>query len=683
MSGGRPRPTGRVTKLGFMLLLCGVFAGLANISRAANIVEYGLPSGGTQPQTIVYGADNFYWVAGFMNDQIISINPTNNARTAYGTPTHPSHPFGMVVIGNNIWFTENYANQIGILFTNTPVGYGSHTIYEFPIHATNNANTPCGPAGLTLGPDGNLWFVEAQTNKIGSFNRTTHAVHEYSVPFMQTNRQYYTIVTGPDNNLWYTDTAAGKICVFRISDQNIAVMSLAANSQPFDIIVGPDNALWFSEYNLSRIGRLTTDWLTNANFSKNLSYTSGNSFHTNFTNNGIFMEIIVPTNNNNSVSLTNAQPYGLTVVTNGLNTNIWFTEYAGSAIDKIDPVTYKLTRYPTPTIDARPTFLASGPADTNLWFSEFGNNAVGRLILDHSLILTVTNPISIYGTNFSGVLAAFTDDPTNDFATNYSASVIWGDGSTNFFTSNSPPVNSTLDIVTNLSGGFLVNATHKYTNFGTYTVSLNITNNGTNFSSGGATGTKTFSIIAQAPFLTLNVTNPVVFYGTNFSGVLGSFTETPANHYPTNYSALVSWGDGTTNLFNTNSPPINSTLDITTNASGGFKVNASHTFPSNGVYAASLTITDEGTSHSAGGATATDTFSIIAGPILTVQPAASGMIAISWTTPSTNVVLQVNTNLNTTNWYNVTNPLPTRGPGGFYTFTNNMTGQAFYRLKTN
>lgn len=471
-----------------------VFGVLTRTSPAQNITEYTLPSGGTSPQSIAYGPGNFYWMAGFSVDQIISINPTNGITTAYGTPTHPSHPFGLVTVGTNVWFTENFANQIGVLVTTTNAGIVNHTILEFPIHTNNNANIPCGPAGLTLGPDHNLWFVEAQTNKIGSFNLATHKTTEYFVPFTQNNRQYYNIMTGPDGNLWFTDTAAGKICVFSIANTNFAVMSLATNSQPFDIIVGPDYALWFSEYNLSKIGRLTTNWLTPGAFSTSLNY----STYTNVTDSNIFTEITVPTNNNNSVSLTNAQPYGLTVVTNGTSTNIWFTEYSGSAIDKITAIAttnttnYVLTRFPTPTFSANPTFLASG-ADVNIWFGELAINAVGRLVLDHSLILTETN-ISLIGTNFSGILATFTDNPTNNFATNYSAIVSWGDGSTNKLNANSPPTNSSLNIITNASGGFKVNASHKYLGFGTFPVNLTITDNGNSFNAGGATGTGAFSI---------------------------------------------------------------------------------------------------------------------------------------------------------------------------------------------
>lgn len=445
---------------------------------------------------MIYGPDNYYWVAGFTTDQIIRISPTNGSMKTYGLPTSPSHPFGMVSVGTNIWFTENYANKIGLFYTNANTGKGDHTFQEFPIHSVNNAGIPCGPAGLTVGPDPNLlWFVESQTNKIGSFNLTTHAIVEYKVPFVQNYRQYYNIVAGPDGNLWYTDSGAGRICAFSPassgSNGTVAVFPLATNSEPFDIIVGPDNAIWFTEFNSCKIGRLTTDCFNPASFTSDLTVS------TNINTNAL-TETTVPTSSNNTVALTNAEPYGLTVVTNGTNINVWFTEYAGSAIDRIDIITTTngtsnhLARFPIPAFDARPTRLASG-ADTNLWFGEYANNAAGKLVLDHSLILTA-GTISWIGTTFNGVLATFTDDPTNSPATNYSAVVSWGDGSTNNF---APPTNSLLNLVTNAGGGFKVNGSHHFPAFGSYSATLTITNNGTNLDTGGANGTATFLIVTM------------------------------------------------------------------------------------------------------------------------------------------------------------------------------------------
>src|SRR5580693_6893092 len=70
-----------------------------------------------------------------------------------------------------------------------------------------------GPAGITVGPDGALWFTEVGNNKIGRMT-TDGALSEYDVP--------------------------------------------TANAVPQNIAVSPDGALWFTEQYSNKIGRITT-----------------------------------------------------------------------------------------------------------------------------------------------------------------------------------------------------------------------------------------------------------------------------------------------------------------------------------------------------------------------------------------------------------------------------------------
>jgi len=55
---------------------------------------------------------------------------------------------------------EGGSNKIGRI---TPSG----TITEFPLPASHSAFDAQYGAGITTGPDGNLWFTENGANKIG------------------------------------------------------------------------------------------------------------------------------------------------------------------------------------------------------------------------------------------------------------------------------------------------------------------------------------------------------------------------------------------------------------------------------------------------------------------------------------------------------------------------------------
>src|SRR4029078_4488364 len=70
-----------------------------------------------------------------------------------------------------------------------------------------------GLGAITTGPDGNLWFVEQTSNRIGRI------------------------------------TTSGTITTFPIP---------TANSGPFDITAGPGGFMWFTEINANRVARIAT-----------------------------------------------------------------------------------------------------------------------------------------------------------------------------------------------------------------------------------------------------------------------------------------------------------------------------------------------------------------------------------------------------------------------------------------
>src|SRR5215472_3695260 len=63
-----------------------------------------------------------------------------------------------------------------------------------------------GPAGITSGPDGNLWFTENYSNKIGRIT-TCGVITEFPIPTPGSGP--LGIATGLDGNLWFTENTAG------------------------------------------------------------------------------------------------------------------------------------------------------------------------------------------------------------------------------------------------------------------------------------------------------------------------------------------------------------------------------------------------------------------------------------------------------------------------------------------
>ena len=202
--------------------------------------------------------------------------------------TSGSHPWGVTAgPDGNLWFAEAQGDRIGRI---TPSG----AVTEFTAGITAGSH----PKGITPGPDGNLWFTESNGLRIGQIT-TAGVVTEFSTGISGSTTD---ITTGSDGNLWFTE-AAGRIgrittagVVTEFSCRASAPARSLAASRPAptatcgsrrltaigsvrlppagvvtefsighhrrrrafsSIAAGPDGNLWFTEFNGSRIGRIT------------------------------------------------------------------------------------------------------------------------------------------------------------------------------------------------------------------------------------------------------------------------------------------------------------------------------------------------------------------------------------------------------------------------------------------
>ena len=118
---------------------------------------------------------------------------------------------------------------------------------EFPVPTANSV-----PIGITTGPDGNLWFTEFDTNKIGKIT-TAGKVTEYPIPTASSFP--LGITTGPDGNLWFTEQRGNKIGQITPSGAVTEYALPTANSQPAGIAPGPYRNVWFTEDHANKIGQ--------------------------------------------------------------------------------------------------------------------------------------------------------------------------------------------------------------------------------------------------------------------------------------------------------------------------------------------------------------------------------------------------------------------------------------------
>ena len=171
------------------------------------------------------------------------------------------------------------------------------------------------------------------------------------------------------------------------------------------------------------------------------------------------------------------------------------------------------------------------------------------------------------GASFSGTVATFTDPDTGATASEYTASINWGDATTSTGTVSGPT-----------GGPFSVNGTHTYAEEGTYTVTVTIAD--TDFAANSAT-TRSTATVADAALTATCAT--AANTSTSFSGPVANLTDADPNGTVSDYTASVDWGDAS------------SSGGTVTGPSGGpFVVSGSHTYGTTGTFTITVSVADAG-----------------------------------------------------------------------------------------
>jgi streptogramin lyase len=239
----------------------------------------------------------------------------------YGLPSN-SYPFAITAgPDGNLWFTESGTGKVGKMTTS---GVKSE-------YATENDE----PEGIASGPDGNLWFVEHSLRNVGHMT-TSGVLTNYKLT--RTGTANVGIAAGPDGDLWFTESLSGYIGRITTGDVVAGEYALPAGSEPYGITKGPDGNVWFTDYGTSKIGKITTA--------------------------GTITEYALP---------SGSKPYAIVAGPDG---NLWFTDFG---TDKIGSITTSgtVTEYALPA-GSGPRGIAAG-ADTRLWVAESGTNKLAAV----------------------------------------------------------------------------------------------------------------------------------------------------------------------------------------------------------------------------------------------------------------------------------------------------------------
>jgi virginiamycin B lyase len=301
--------------------------------------------------------------------------------TEYQIPTAGSFPGGIAAGPDGaLWFTEQYANQIGRLTTN-----GSFT--EFGGLSAPRPGYP-GPSSITAGSDGRLWFTEPDVNKIGAIT-TAGVVNEYSSG-LTPGAGLGQIIAGPDGRLWFTEHRAGKIGAITMAGTITEYPLPTSDAGPSGLTVGSDGAIWILENQVNAVVRMWTDGtvlferpLSDSAVLDKIVFADGALWLPDFYTNKIGKYSI------SEASLQLFGPaldsYGLAGITLGPDDALWFTDGASDMVGRITTAGLITNEIPLTqsSTEARrsPGEITSGP-DGALWFTETGVDKIGRITTD-------------------------------------------------------------------------------------------------------------------------------------------------------------------------------------------------------------------------------------------------------------------------------------------------------------
>jgi streptogramin lyase len=279
----------------------------------------------------------------------------------YLLPTPNTHVLGIAPAPDgNVWFTENNTYRIGKL---TPGGaiteYGTGTLSPYYIWGTASGGSTAGTK---------RWLTETGPGNYAANSTTAGGVSSYFVDSPTGSfRDVGGITLGPDGNLWMTSVygtgSPGSYTWHEDVDQvtptggitkYTADTSTAPGAGPtMGGITAFDRNLWFAETSADKVGKITL---------------SG------------------------SVTLysVGGQPYGITAAPDG---KVYFTLEDNNKIGQIDPATGDITYWATPTANSQPHGIAVGP-DNNVWLAEWGASQVAQFALDSHTFQEYATPTS-------------------------------------------------------------------------------------------------------------------------------------------------------------------------------------------------------------------------------------------------------------------------------------------------
>jgi hypothetical protein len=236
------------------------------------------------------------------------------------------------------------------------------------------------------------------------------------------------------------------------------------------------------------------------------------------------------------------------------------------------------------TVSGDHTYAAAGTDTVMVTLSDDGSGTAAATAKSTAKVAGLARQVSLTAATeglaipVRTTVATFTDTNTSDTASSFAATIKWHDG---------PPTSGT---VTGSNGRFTVAGGHTYADEGSFPLGVTITNRANNTSVPLSSGTVA---VAEGDVLTAHPLSFTANPGQAFSGKVATFTDRNRSNVASDFSAMISWGDGTT------------TAGTVSGGSGTFTVSGNHTYTAAGTDTVMVTLSDDGSGTAAATAKST------------------------------------------------------------------------------
>jgi virginiamycin B lyase len=208
--------------------------------------------------------------------------------------------------------------------------------------------------------EGNVWFGEMATNRLGELDPRTGKVSEWVPPNGRNNIMAITVDSS--DHVWFTEQAGNYIGRFDAATQRFTAYPLAQVDghamAPQDLQFDATGKLWFSAVS-ARVGRLDPST-------------------------GVIQTWIVPMPSKE----TPAYPYSIAVSDDG---QVWVGLLSGGAVGRLDPSTGKVELHYLANTQSQ-VFSMAPDRSGNIWFTELQDGNIGQIDMRSGAVKEIAVP---------------------------------------------------------------------------------------------------------------------------------------------------------------------------------------------------------------------------------------------------------------------------------------------------